>query len=90
VVGVAGVNAFSVAAVALLLGLVPCGIVCLRGRVIEAVVALELAGSVTVTLLICLAEAFHKSSYFNLPVICAFSVWVSGLVFARFLGRVVP
>jgi multicomponent Na+:H+ antiporter subunit F len=83
------VNAFAVAATALLLGLVPCGIVCLRGRVIEAVVALELAGTVTVTTLICLAEAFHRSAYFDVPVVCALAVWVSGLVFARFLGRVV-
>jgi multisubunit Na+/H+ antiporter MnhF subunit len=82
------VNAFAIASTVLLLGLVPCGYVAVRGRTIEAVVALELGGTVSVTLLICLAEAFHKGSYFNLPVIAAVAVWVSGLVFARFVGRV--
>lgn len=82
-------NSFLIAATALLAGFVPLGIVCLRSRVIDAVVALELAGSLMVMVLICLAEGFHRSAYFNLPVICALLVWVNGLVFARFLGRFV-
>jgi len=81
------VNAFTIAATALLAGFVPCGIVCLRSRPIDGVVALELGGAVATLVLLCLAEGFHRSSYFNLPVICAVLVWVSGLVYARFLGR---
>ena len=65
----------------------PCGVVCVRGRPIDAVVALELAGSVTVTALICLAEGFHRSTYFNVPVVCAVLVWLNGMIFARVLGR---
>jgi multicomponent Na+:H+ antiporter subunit F len=83
------VNPFLLAATVLMLGLVPCGIVCVRGRLMDAVVALELAGSVMVTILICLAEGFERPSYFNLPVVCALLVWVDGLIFARFLGRLV-
>lgn len=80
-------NGFEVAAIALLAGFVPLGIVCLTSHVIDAVVALELAGSVLVMVLICLAAGFDRSVYFNLPVICALVVWVNGLIFVRFLGR---
>jgi multisubunit Na+/H+ antiporter MnhF subunit len=80
-------NAFLVAALAQLVGIFVCGLVCVRARVIDAVVALQLAGSVMVTVLICLAQGLHSSSAFNLPVICALMVWVNGLVFARFVGR---
>ena len=82
-------NAFLLAATAMLLGLVPCGIVCVRGRLMDAVVALELAGAVSVTILVCMSEGLGRPSYGNLPIVCALVVWVNGLVFARFLGRLV-
>lgn len=80
-------NAFGVAATVLLLGFVPLGFVCLRGRPIDGVVALELCGALATTVLICLGESFHRSSYFDVPVVCAVLTWVSGMIFARFLGR---
>ena len=82
-------NPFLAAAVVMLVGLVPLGLVCFRAPVTDAVVSLEAAGSVMVTVFICLAEGFHRSAYYGLPVICALAVWVGGLVFARFLGRLV-
>lgn len=80
-------NAFTVAALALLAGFVPIGVVCLRGRELDAVVALELAGPVASLVLLCLAEGFHRSSYVDVPVVCAGLSWVSGMVFVRFLAR---
>jgi multisubunit Na+/H+ antiporter MnhF subunit len=80
-------NAFAIAAIAMLAGFVPVGWVCLRGRPIDGVAALELAGALATTILLCLAESFHRSSYFDVAVVCAVVTWVSGLVFARFLGR---
>ena len=80
-------NAFTVAATALLAGLVPCGIVCVRARPIDGLVALELVGAVATLVLLCLAEGFHRSAYFDVPVVCAALTFVGGLVFARFLGR---
>jgi multisubunit Na+/H+ antiporter MnhF subunit len=80
-------NAYLIAATVLLGGFVPCGFVALRARAIDAVVALELCGILTVLVLLCLGEGFNSSSYFNVPLICAFLVWISGLVFVRFLGR---
>lgn len=82
-------NAFLLAALILLAGFVPLGVVVLRCREIDGVVALQLAGSTTTLILIFLSEGFHRSVYFNLPVICAAVTLVGSLVFARFFGRFV-
>ena len=80
-------NVWLIAATVLLAGLLPCGWVLLRGRTTETLVALEL-GSTTVTLvLLLLAEGFHRSSYFELPVVLASLSFVGTLVFIRFLGN---
>jgi multisubunit Na+/H+ antiporter MnhF subunit len=81
------VNAFTTAALALIAGFVPLGVVCLRERPLDGAVALQLAGATTTLVLVCLAEGFHRSSYFDVPVVCAVVTWVGGLVFARFFGR---
>jgi multisubunit Na+/H+ antiporter MnhF subunit len=81
------VNAFAIAATALLCGYLPLGYVVLRHRPIDGVVALELGGGLAVTILLCLAEAFHRSFEYSLPVVAAVLSWVGGLVFVRFLGR---
>jgi multicomponent Na+:H+ antiporter subunit F len=80
-------NAFTVAALALLAGWLPLGWVVLRQRAIDGAVALELVGTVAVLVLLCLAEGFHRSFEYGLAVVAAVLSWLSGLVFARFLGR---
>ena len=80
-------NAFTVAALALLAGWLPLGWVVLRRRPIDGAVALELAGTVGVLVLLCLAEGFHRSFEYGLPVVAAVLSWLSGLVLSRFLGR---
>lgn len=80
-------NAFTIAALALLAGFVPLGVVVLRAREIDGVVALELCGVLATLDLLCLGEGFHRGVYFDVPVICAAVTWIGGLVFARFLGR---
>jgi multicomponent Na+:H+ antiporter subunit F len=81
------VNAFEVAATALLLGFVPLGIVAVRSRPIDGLVALEAAGVLTMLVLLCFAEGFHRSFEYGVAVIAAVLSWASGLLFARFLGR---
>ncbi len=71
----------------LLAGFVPLGIVAVRSRPIDGLVALEAAGTLTVLVLLCLAEGLHRSFEFGIAVVAALLSWVSGLVFARFLGR---
>ena len=80
-------NAFLIAATALLAMLGLPAIVIVRGRPIDAVAALELAGTTVVLVLLCLAEGFHRSVYFNVPLVAAFCVWISGLIYVRFIGR---
>ena len=80
-------NAFEIAALALVTGFVPLLWVCLREREIDGVVALELAGALTTLILVCLAEGYHRGIYMGVAVVCAAVTWISGIVFARFLGR---
>lgn len=80
-------NAFTIAALALLAGYVPLGVVLLRAREVDGVVALELGGVLATLDLMCLGEGFHRGVYFDVPVICAAVTWIGGLVFARFIGR---
>ncbi len=80
-------NAFLIAATVLLVMLVLPGIVLVRERPLAAIVALELCGTTITLVLLCLAEGFHRSVYFNVPLVCALCVWVGGLVFVRFVGR---
>jgi multisubunit Na+/H+ antiporter MnhF subunit len=80
------VNVWLIGATALLAGLLPCGWVLLRGRPAEALVALELGSTVVTVVLVLLAEGFHRSSYFTLPIALAGLSLVGALAFIRFFG----
>ena len=80
-------NAFEVAATALLAGYVPLLWVAMRRRPIDGLVALELGGAIGVLVLLCLAEGLHRSFEYGVAVIGAMLSWTGGLVIARFLGR---
>lgn len=80
-------NAFAIAATVLLALLAPLGVAITFRRPADALVALELGATITVLVLLCLAESFHRSTYFTVGVVAALAYWVSGLVFVRFLGR---
>ena len=80
-------NVFMLAAIGMLLASIPCLIVVWRGQPMEAVVAYEAIGSVTVMVLILLAEGFQRTGEFELAVLLAVLILGSGLVFVRFLER---
>jgi multisubunit Na+/H+ antiporter MnhF subunit len=80
------VNVWLLAATVLLAGLVPCGWVLLRGRLLDALVAFELTSTLVTVALVLLAEGFHRSSYFVVPLVLAALSFVGALVFVRFLG----
>lgn len=80
-------NGFVIAAVAMLVAMVPCGIVVLRGELMAAVVAYEAISSIIVMVLVLLSEGFGRSGEFELPVLPAVLLFGSGLVFVRFLER---
>jgi multisubunit Na+/H+ antiporter MnhF subunit len=79
-------NVWLIAATVLLAGLVPCGWVLARGHEMDGVVALELASTIVTVVLVLLAEGFHRSSYFTVPVVLAALSFVGTLVFIRLLG----
>lgn len=80
-------SAFVIAAIAMLVALIPAGVVLARDDVMASVVAFELISAVIVIVLVLLAEGFRRSGEFELPVHLAILVFASGLVFVRFLGR---
>jgi multisubunit Na+/H+ antiporter MnhF subunit len=81
------VLAFTAAAIAMLICLIPAGIVIARGDLPSAVVAYEFITAVVVLVLALLAQAFQRSSLFELPVLLALLMFGGGLVFVRVLER---
>jgi multicomponent Na+:H+ antiporter subunit F len=79
------VNEWLVAALALLAGLIPCGIVCLRGEPTERLVGLTMAGTIDALVLLLLAAGYQRTIYLDLAL--ALLTFAGGLVFARFLER---
>ena len=80
-------SSFVIAAAAMAVALVPCLVVLMRGDAMAAVVAYEAISSVTIMVLILLAEGFRRTGEFELPVLGAVLLLGSGLVFVRFLER---
>ena len=80
-------SAFVIAAIAMLVAVIPCGIVMSRGKIMEAVVAYEAISSVIIIVLVLLAQGFDRSGEFELPVLLAMLILGGGLVFVRFLER---
>lgn len=80
-------NSFVIAAIVMLVAVIPCGIVVVRGKVMDAVVGYEAVSSIVVMVLVLLAEGFRRPGEFELPVLLAVLLFGSGLVFVRFLER---
>ena len=78
---------FIVAAIVMLAGVVPCGIVLCRGKLMEALVAYEAISAIAVVVLVLLCEGFRRPALFELPVLFAVLLFGSGLVFVRALER---
>jgi multisubunit Na+/H+ antiporter MnhF subunit len=81
------VTSFVIAAIAMLVALVPAGVVIVRGTLADAVVGFEFLTSVAVLVFALLAEGFERPSLFEFPVLLAMLLLGSGLVFVRALER---
>jgi multisubunit Na+/H+ antiporter MnhF subunit len=79
--------AFVAAAIAMLIAIIPAGIVLCRGQLASSVVAYEFITSVVVMVLALLAQGFRRPSLFELPVLLAVLMFGSGLVFVRAMER---
>jgi multicomponent Na+:H+ antiporter subunit F len=80
------VNVWLIGATILLAALLPCGIVLIRAPILDALVALELVTTLATVVLLLLAEGYHRSSYFAVPIVLALLNVVGGLIFVRFLA----
>jgi multisubunit Na+/H+ antiporter MnhF subunit len=80
-------NGWLIAATVLLLGLVPCAVVILRGSIVEALVGLQMAGVLQTVVLLLLAEGYRRPPFFDLALVLALLTLAGGLVFARMLER---
>ena len=80
-------SAFVVAAIAMLIVMIPAGITIVRGTDADAVVGYEFITAVAVMILALLAEGFKRPSEFEFPVLVALLLYASGLVYVRALER---
>ena len=80
-------NAWQLAALVPLAGLVPCGLVALWATPASGLVALELAGVLSATALMLLSEGFGRQPFIDLAVALAALSLVGSLVFARMMER---
>jgi multicomponent Na+:H+ antiporter subunit F len=80
-------TSFVVAAIAMLIVMVPAGVTIVRGTAADAVVGYEFITGVAVMIFALLAEGFKRSSEFEFPVILAVLLYASGLVYVRALER---
>jgi multisubunit Na+/H+ antiporter MnhF subunit len=68
-------------------GIVPLGVVCFLAPAIEALVALELAGSLTAIALMLFAEGIHRQPFADLAIVLAALSFVGSIAFVRFLEK---
>ena len=80
-------NEWEIAAAALGAAIVPCLIVCALPGARRALVAMELAGTLTASALMLLAEGFHRQPFVDLALVLALLSLVGAIAFARLMER---
>jgi multisubunit Na+/H+ antiporter MnhF subunit len=81
------VNEWEILAAALIAALVPCLGVALRCGIADALVALEIAGTLTSTALMALAEGLQRQPFVDLALVLAFLSIAGTLALARLIER---
>lgn len=76
-------NAWLIGALALLPALLACGLTCVLHPALHGLVALELAGSLTVTEMMLIAEGTGRQPFIDLALVLAVMSFVGSLTFAR-------
>ena len=80
-------NVWLAGAAGMLVALIPCGVVCLRGDPVRRLVGLELTGVVVALAIELLAQATHRAYLYDLALAQSVLTLGIALVFARFLER---
>jgi multisubunit Na+/H+ antiporter MnhF subunit len=80
-------NEWLIAATVLLVGLAPCLWVAMRGSILSALAALELASTITTLALVLIAQGLRRDPFMDLAVVSSILSFAGALTFARFLER---
>jgi multisubunit Na+/H+ antiporter MnhF subunit len=83
----ATLNVWYAGATLLLILLVPCVLVAVRGRMIDALVALEVATAATVVALLFMEQGMQRQTFFDVSLAMAVLTVSSTLLFARIYRR---
>ena len=80
-------NSWLITATVLMLGLLPCLWVCVRRSPLCALVAFELASTITTLVLMLLAQGVRRDPFMDLALVSAVLSFAGALTFVRFLER---
>jgi multisubunit Na+/H+ antiporter MnhF subunit len=75
------------ASAALMLGLLPCVLLAVRGNVVDRIVALQLAGVFTVLALLAFEQGEQRQSFFDLSLTLAVLTFPASLLVAQVFRR---
>ncbi|MGZ4176084.1 MAG: monovalent cation/H+ antiporter complex subunit F [Solirubrobacteraceae bacterium] len=78
-------NRWEVAALVIVVAVVPCLAVCVLASTAAALAAVEVASVLAVTALMLLSEGFHRQPFIDLAVVLALVSSVGSLTFARMM-----
>jgi multicomponent Na+:H+ antiporter subunit F len=81
------VNVWLIAVAVLLTGLVPCLWIAMRGTIMSAMAALELASTITTLALLMIAQGMRRDPFMDLALASAILSFAGALTFVRFLER---
>jgi multisubunit Na+/H+ antiporter MnhF subunit len=80
-------NEWEIAAAVLAFALLPCVVVCLVAPAVHGLVAVEVGAVLLTTILMLLAEGFHRQPFIDLALVFAPMSLVGSLTFARLMER---
>jgi multisubunit Na+/H+ antiporter MnhF subunit len=81
------VSAWILASIVLVCALGACVVGCLVRTILDALIALELGGTIATVTFIVLAEGVHRQPFVDLALVLAVLTFVGSLAFARLLER---
>ena len=80
-------NEWEIAAAVLAGAILPCLGVCLFATALDALAALELAGTLLSSALVALCEGFHRQPFMDLALLFALLTMLGAFAFARLMER---
>ncbi|HEX8947600.1 MAG TPA: MrpF/PhaF family protein [Dissulfurispiraceae bacterium] len=80
-------NVWLVFAAVFLSGMLPGIAACMRGRMLERIVALQMVQVLAVIVMLLMAEGYRRDIYFDMALTLSLLSFAASLVFIRFMER---